>query len=73
MLGQTEGRTVGRTEGRTEGRKDGRTDRSYFIGPFWLPSGVQLRGKELKADINAQGPRVGKSKCLNFEQSLAKG
>ena len=34
--------TDGRTEGQMEGwKKDGRTDRSYFIGPFQLPPGVQ--------------------------------
>ena len=25
------------------GRKEGRTDRPYFIGPFWLMSGLQIK------------------------------
>ena len=32
-----------RTDGRTERRAKGRTDRRYFIGPFRLPPGVQLK------------------------------
>ena len=27
---------------RKDGWKDGRRDRPYFIGPFWLPTGVQF-------------------------------
>ena len=30
------------TDGRKDGRTEGWTDRPYFIGPFRLPSGVQL-------------------------------
>ena len=32
-----------RMEGQKDRPKDGRTDRPYFIGPFWLPPGVQYR------------------------------
>ena len=36
-----------RTEGQTKGQKDERMDRPYFIGPFWLPPGVQKRNLEI--------------------------
>ena len=38
-----DGRMDGRTDGMTDGRMEERTDRPYFIGPFRLPLGVQLR------------------------------
>ena len=37
------GQTEGPKDVRTEGWKDRRTDRPYFIGPYWLPPGVQLK------------------------------
>ena len=43
--------TEGQTEGRLEGQKEGWTDRLYFIGPFWIPPGLQKR--KIKKEIMA--------------------
>ena len=45
----------GKKDGRTYGRMDGRMERPYFIAPFRLPLGVQLKGKnKIKSGIMTQ-------------------